>query len=636
MSIISFLDTFLIYIFQDCCACPERECTITNIARLAPGLCERYSQFLNCDGAVSPRPGDCNKIVNRKISSDTPLLSNVLMLETVFDIKRYQDQFGKKALDKFYSVHPRLECVDIILSNFETYGLLKKIRGKYYLLGSYRQISWRAIKSLDTKYCQEYQTMFSNYSNEICQLFGVSTNQLAQCLQIIFWYFRKAIVDSIAMDCLSKYSNSVVAVSVGSTNITSDYDITLYGKKYNNVSKVINAFNQMINVVFKKPPDYVFDTNMYGVSFIKLVRNTSTLSRDYSPEQVNDSPTKERVTSELTDPDLDVDIDDFAENFTSNPIACGNMNFTYAGPENLNTSPDSVSVKLSQHIWALVKVFVNLERIQAFDEKVYEMLRRTLVEPIQNSDSSEQSTTFAKLIYAAERLQQKYESSQANYVAFIRQFNPTFGLTNTDFNNFISYINYNGSETYFSRGAFLDVVVNRQMCNQDKIQLSQDEYLDSFVENMADLMLHYHKDKYLTRSLDALKRIKLLQDAHPQITNILNTIKDIQKFCKGEKHELLDCSAFLFMYNCIVSIRLATKFFLAQYDRESTLTDKIINDLETFLDGNLTESDSLLRLSNISLNMTQPSRDSVDARDQTPISVTNLRKFKSAPDVSTS
>ena len=408
MSITEFLDTFFNYVFQDCCACPERECSITNIAQLAPGLCQRYSQFLNCGGAESPSTGDCNKIVNREISSDILSLSNVSVADTVFDIKRYQDQFGKKALNKFYNVHPRLECVDIILRNFETYGLLKKIRGKFYLLGSYRQISWRAIKSLDTKYSQEYQSRYSDYGNEICHLFGVPTNQLAQCLQIVFWYFRKAIVDSIAIDCLSKYSNSVVAVSVGSTNITSDYDITLYGKKYSNVSKVINAFNQMINVVFNKPPDYVFDTNMYGVSFIKLIRNTRTLSRDFSSLPVNQSPTKEGATGEFTVPELDLDLDDFAENFTSNPIACGNMNFTYAGPENLNTSPDSVSVKLSQHIWALVKVFVNLERIQAFDEKVYEMLRRTLVEPIQTSDSSEQSSTFAKLLYAAERLQQKY------------------------------------------------------------------------------------------------------------------------------------------------------------------------------------------------------------------------------------
>lgn len=626
MSFTEFLDTFFLYIFQDCCACPERECNVTNIAQLAPGLCERYAQYLKCNDSEIASQGDCNKITNRPIVSDIAITPNTIVPNTVFDIKRYQDQFGSKALDRFHNVHPRLKCVDIILSGFQEYGLLQKIKGKFYLLGNYRQISWRAIKSLDNKYCQEYQNQYTDYSNEICLYFGVEKTSLAQCLQILFWYFRKAIVDSIAIDCLTKHP--VVAVSVGSTNITSDYDITLYGKKYSSVSQVINTFNQTINFVFHKPPDFVFDTNIYGVSFIKLVRNPRTLSRDFSSiparDEISVSPTKEEPTG--------LDLDDFAENFTSDIINCGSMNFTYAGPASLDTSPDSVSVKLSQHIWALVKVFVNLERIQAFDEKVYELLRKTLVESPANNSLDSQTNTFAKLLYAAERLQHKYEASQANYATFIRQINPTFKLSNADFNNFISYINYNGSETYFSRGTFLDVVVNRQMCKQDKIQLSQDEYLDSFIENMADLMLHYHKDKYLTRSLDALKRITSLQDSttHRQISNILDKVKGIQKFCKGEKHELLDCSAFLFMYNCVVGIRLAAEFFLAQYDSQSNLTESIITNLENFLDGDLTKSESLLQLSRSSIN-TQPV---LDTQDETPISSTNLRKFRSAPDIS--
>lgn len=242
---------------------------------------------MNCNESANTAAGDCNKITNRNIVSDITNIPSIA--GTVFDIKRYKDQFGDKALQKFYNAHPRLKCVDIILSNFEKYRLLKKIRGKYYLLGSYRQISWKAIKSLDNKYCQDYSNQYNNYSKELCLFFGVQTNSLAQCLQILFWYFRKAIVDSIAIDCISKHNNSVVAISVGSTNITSDYDITLYGKKYTSISKVINAFNKMFNDVFSKPPDFVFDTNMYGVSFIKLIRTPSSLIS----EEDSLSPTKE-------------------------------------------------------------------------------------------------------------------------------------------------------------------------------------------------------------------------------------------------------------------------------------------------------------------------------------------------------
>lgn len=308
------------------------------------------------------------------------------------------------------------------------------------------------------------------------------------------------------------------------------------------------------------------------------------------------------------------------------------MNFTYAVPSSLDTSQDSISVKLSQHIWAFVKVFVNLERIQTFDEKVYDLLRKTLVESPANNSFEPQTNTFTKLMYAAERLQQKYESSQANYATLIRQINPAFKLSNADFNSFISYINYNGSETYFTRGTFLDVVVNRQMCKADKIKLSQDEYLDSFIENMADLMINYHKDKYLTRSVDALKQVTSLHNSsvHQQITNILNMVKGIQKFCKGDKHELLDCSAFLFMYNCIVCIRLAAETVLAQYDSQNNLTDSIITNLENFLDGNLSNYDTLLNVSNNSIDTPYPQ---VDIQNKSSFS-SNLRKFGTVPNIS--
>ncbi len=67
----------------------------------------------------------------------------------------------------------------------------------------------------------------------------------------------------------------------------------------------------------------------------------------------------------------------------------------------------------------------------------------------------------------------------------------------------ISQANYYGSETYFTQGAFMHVVGQRQS-NMSDIPITCAEYIDSFIENAGDA-LHKNGDvKYVARAIDAL------------------------------------------------------------------------------------------------------------------------------------
>jgi hypothetical protein len=91
-----------------------------------------------------------------------------------------------------------------------------------------------------------------------------------------------------------------------------------------------------------------------------------------------------------------------------------------------------------------------------------------------------------------------YKSNVDNYKNIVDKYdeymsrNSKIGKGDYLTSNFISFVNYNGSETYLTSGAFLDVVINQQLClNKDQINLSKPYmYFISFIENMSDQKRH--------------------------------------------------------------------------------------------------------------------------------------------------
>ena len=86
--------------------------------------------------------------------------------------------------------------------------------------------------------------------------------------------FRKETVDGLLKTLNGKYDDKLVAKSVGSTNLTSDYDITLSTKDGTGEEiDAIKEFNATIKAQLKVPPGVCFDTNLYAKDFLKVDDN---------------------------------------------------------------------------------------------------------------------------------------------------------------------------------------------------------------------------------------------------------------------------------------------------------------------------------------------------------------------------
>lgn len=278
-----------------------------------------------------------------------------------------------------------------------------------------------------------------------------------------------------------------------------------------------------------------------------------------------------------------------------NAKQCGDKRFEY-----IPLSSDNE--KVSQHIWAFVKLLIRLEDILKNNDVLYDLLKSTI------SVSNE----YTNLVRTAEEFVNKYDPSPDYYdkIVLLLQDKEN-SQDNLLYNNYISFVNYNGSETYFTRGAFLDVVVNQQMCSKDmddKILLTNHDYFDSFVENIADLMVHYHKEKYTTRAQLALKRLFDREKnpakikAYKTAQNLLEQIKNLQVDCKTTKN-ILKCSNFLIMHICMTLIDTITKVFISTIPND--ILDFGITSFQTFAyNSNLPSARSLenTNLSLISLN----------------------------------
>ncbi len=450
------LSIFFTYIFSDLCNCVKKECNIVGIEDTSP---EFFNNFINKEYSVS----NCNMIKND----------------------------GKINLS-----------IDNIISIFLLYNLLNHDGRRYYILNSHKRFNWKNIKQIDNVQIQNYITKFPNNFKTICLFFNgtdsVSDDIFGTYIKYIFWYFRKAIVDNITGNIIK--TTKVIGLSVGSTKIDSDYDITLYGS-YTKIFETINIFNKRIEKIFNYNSEKIFDTNVYGASFI---------------------------TSNFTHPSL-------------NKFSCGDTKFS------LSYKSPNPSFFITQHIWAFIKVLIKLESLQ--DEIVYDFLHETLFDSSPN---------LKAILSASEEFINKFDSNPLVYDKIVSLLDKPIDNDSWE-TNYISFVNYNGSETYFTRGAFIDVVVNSQMCSSEYIQLSPDEFFDSFIENIAELLTHFTKDKYINRAKISLPKLNL--DNHDKPLDLLNNNIDIQNKCKS-KESVLSCSKFLVLYNCIVIIKSVSESFL--------------------------------------------------------------------------
>lgn len=305
-----------------------------------------------------------------------------------------------------------------ILNMFVGYlGLVKKI-GSLYYLSSNEKMTWANIKKID-----------------------------ADSTKILFWLFRKAIIDNLIKAILkgmyTENSGTNIAVyTVGSVKLSSDYDITLYGDT-RDIASFIQLFTKKFKNMFNQNTDIIFDTNIYGTSFINF------------------------------DPVPDSD-------YTSH--VCTTNKFNYIKSQSTKNID-------SQLMWAVLHYYTVLSHTF-----------HTTIDAIWNDiiDSVEVKDHLVACMYTFEYLQ----NQDLTYQDVILQGNKFMNQLDS-----ISMANYFAKEAYFSRGAFLDIVVNDQICKrQSVVQVSHHDLIQSVIENLCFFLIH-HSEKYLYRVTRALREL---------------------------------------------------------------------------------------------------------------------------------
>lgn len=365
----------------------------------------------------------------------------------------------------------------------------------------------------------------------------------------LLWLLRKLTVDCI-LKSLLKPDSKLKIFSVGSTNLTSDYDITLYGNDKEKIN-IIDGFNIKFNEIFADTSALVFDTNIYGKAYIAF---------------------------------SETDFGNYGYVVTKEPL------FYYLQSGNKN----------SQMCWALIKYINDLR--DSFGEHMYNDL----------IDFMKVKLNSNLLNYATEiRRNLKNKDDDFTYKNILGHQNTILNFYQdklTGFNDYISLVNFFGIETYFTRGAFLDIVVNGQMCNGECVELTEVDLLCSILENAGFFLNNNNKTKYFVRvskTLDQLKNknnlynIPEIQELYTIIDSLKSLTKDgkynyDEKYCKwiDIEHDIFDlkkCEKYE-IFNLLFKIIYK---ILKVYITHNSIDDEDFIFYHTFIKNNNNKSNSI-------------------------------------------
>ncbi len=328
----------------------------------------------------------------------------------------------------------------------------------------------------------------------------------------LFWLFRKCVVDCIIKNILAHGYESLTVYSVGSIKLTSDYDITVYGSLVS-VHMLVSQFNDVFRRIFHDSSDSVFDTNVYGTSFMNFDFEDTRFTR----------------------------------------LDCNGASLTYL-------KRDPVYIE-SQFVWALTGYYNTLILTvgKGIAEQVFEGINSeyTRMAITLHSYLMNQSMSYTAILKRGQLsnnpgVQQEYKTSPL--------------LMYTDY---ISLANFHASEAYLTRGAFMDVVVNAQVCKGKGVELDVHECVQSAIENLYFFISHPSSTKYLHRTESALERFSDLT-GH----NCKAHLERLEELSKTEwsteiAQQLADCS--VGRVNAIVILEDVIKTYTEKYTESTSI-----------------------------------------------------------------
>ena len=269
--------------------------------------------------------------------------------------------------------------------------------------------------------------------------------------------------------------------------LDSDYDLTING--HYKISEIIKIFNSIFEKEFQSTSSEIFDTNLYGYSFILPKSNVINNTNIWTP---------------------------LLPNLSQHGISI----------EELKSK--------NQDIWSLL-------RLLSLNEVKFIIIRNEIVNSyfkinnINIMKPKEKQENYIKYMNIFENLMITYNNDFTNK-------NKDLNTYKNEIINSLSEMNYYGDETYFTQGAFLHVVGLMYLKNNsDKYNiLKQYHLIHSMIENMAYFIQSIKKGiiysiKYFSRFLEACHIYNSLYDTK---NKYYQTIKELTELSQNIKSHI--------------------------------------------------------------------------------------------------
>ncbi|MEM7579520.1 MAG: hypothetical protein ACFB02_09675 [Mastigocoleus sp.] len=382
--------------------------------------------------------------------------------------------------------------------------------------------------------------------------------------------FRKSYVDGKINELRKKYP-TLIAKSVGSRDLSSDYDLTVSTPGTGEDVEAVDEFNKMVKSEFGVQSGTLFDTNLYAKDFLKVKEN---LIEEQSQPDTDLAQPENQELGKLTDLDQDV--------------AALVKQRRFMNQVEWDKYTDSVVEGISDQ----GKKKAVLKQYEEADA-IYQISAHNLLEAVKNDDNlvnkkvklgKEEQVELAKIKDSNVREQVEkqllgiedldlithdnpdlvLEKSNQLYVDRMRQVrvlqcmiqNPenqdNIDALKTEVKKLLGEACFFAAEAYHSEGAVKHIVAGLQGDNAETelAKLTPEHILQSYNEQLGDFLkdiahytqvnaedgkVFYRSSKYLYRLFDAVREIKKREE----FTDINLSIGDEESLAQIIKSKLV-------------------------------------------------------------------------------------------------
>jgi len=389
--------------------------------------------------------------------------------------------------------------------------------------------------------------------------------------------FRRKVVNALLLKEKERIDGHLVVKSVGSQNLTSDYDLTLStDDESGRELQAIRNFNYGVKTRFGKQPGVVFDTNLYAKDFLKVDDNVLQpgLSDGKGVEQV-----KVMLTSDRSDQDVAaltkmrqyMDPDEWQEYFEQ---LCedGGISEKYRKQIEVQLDEtDALYLEKNREIWdrcvAVYKARLDdggptIKRIEELIQEIEDLATWADAPKKSVEDDGDSLATYQEaLLEAVEEFGHHYEDltlearnslylDKMSEVRKLQERAKQLGLEpesderdlkidalNEAARKLLGEANFFAAEAYLSEGPLAHIVFGNQSGNADVFDLLKPEhFLESINEQTGDFFkdVRHHGDddgeafyqtsKYLARMLDGIIKLAT-RDGFDDVEDELPTIE---------------------------------------------------------------------------------------------------------------